>query len=94
MCDTRLSQICSFSIILTSPHTLNLPFLPIYLGFHLDSLRRHPDSPDSLHSHADSPHPHSHPIPRIPTLILHISLIPFPNSLFWVLQIAYSVCNL
>ena len=76
-------------------------FLPLYLSFHLDSLHRHPDSPhflyfhpDSPHSHADSPHPHPHPIPHIPTLILRISLIPFSNSPFCLLQIACSVCIL
>ena len=74
-------------------------FLPLYLSFYLKSLHRHPDSPHLLyfhphfpHSHADSPHLHSHPIPCIPTLILRISLIPFSNSPFWLLQIACSVC--
>ena len=73
-------------------------FLQLYLSFHLDSLHRYPDSPhfsyfhpDSPHSHADFPHPHSHPIPCIPTPILRIPLILFSNSPFWLLQIAYLI---
>ena len=72
---------------------------------HPDSLHSHPDSlhshPYSPHSHLDSPHSHPysshshliHRIPRIPTLIPRISIIPFipfPNSPFWLLQIALS----
>ena len=63
-----------------------MSFLPLYISFHLDSLHHHLDShiflhfhPDSRDSHADSPHRHSHPIPHIPTLILWISLILFPQ---------------
>ena len=41
----------------------------IFLHFH----------PDCRDSHADSPHGHFRPIPHIPTLILQISLIPFPQ---------------
>ena len=67
----------------------------IYISFPLGSLHCHPYSPhflhfhtDSPHYHADSPYPHSsHSRP-----ILHISLIPFPNFSFWLLQIASSVC--
>ena len=77
-----------------------MSFLPLHLGFHVDFLHRHSDSPhffhfdaDFPHPHADSPHPHSHPIPRIPRLILRISLILFPDFPFWILQIACSVCN-
>ena len=68
-------------------HCYSMPFLPLYLSFHIDSLHRYPDSPhfshfhpDSSHSHADSSHSHSSPIPHIPALILRISLNPFPNS--------------
>ena len=43
----------------------------------------------SPHPLADTPN--SHPIPRIRTLILNVPLIPFLNSTFWSLQIAYSV---
>ena len=76
-------------------------FLPLYFSFHLDTLHRHPDSPFFLHFHLDSPHSradslhlHSHPIARIPTLILRISCIPFSNYQFWLLQIPWSVCIL
>ena len=60
---------------------------------HTDSQHSHPDSPHSPHSQ------HSQPIPRIPTLIPRvptviprvpiIPLIPFPDSLFRLLQITY-----
>ena len=93
MRETKFLQMCSFSINSSSLLSVNLSFpLLLYvistaiLKFPL-SLHRHPDSPhfshfhlDSPNSHADSPHPHSHPIPRIPTAILSISLILFPNS--------------
>ena len=76
-------------------HCYSMLFLLLYLNF---TLHRHPDSPhfshffsDSPHSHVDSLHPHSQPIPRIPTLTFHIFLIPFSNSSFWLLQIACSV---
>ena len=39
---------------------------------------------DSLHSHTDSSHLHSHLIPRIPTPNIRIFLIPFSNSPFWL----------
>ena len=48
----------------------------------------------SIYSHADFLQPHSHLMPRIPRFTLCFSLIPFPNSPFWLLQIASSVCNL
>ena len=76
-----------------SPHSH-----PYSLHSHPDSLHSHPYSP---HSHLDSPHSHPysshshliHRIPRIPTLIPRISIIPFipfPNSPFRLLQIALS----
>ena len=34
MCKTKFLQVCSFSIILTSLHSLNLPFLNGNLLFH------------------------------------------------------------
>ena len=49
MCKTKFLQMCSFSIILTSLHSLNLSFL-----FHLDSLHCHPVFPNYLHLHSDS----------------------------------------
>ena len=82
-------------------HCYSMSLLLLYLSFHLDSLHCHPDSPyfshfnlESTHSQADSPHPHSHFIPCIPILILHISLIAFRNSSFCLLEIACSFCNL
>ena len=72
-------------------------FLPLYLSFHLDSLHRQPDSPhfsyfypDSLYSHADSSHLHSHTIPRIlpipysqrfPDSVLQFHILAFVDSL-------------
>ena len=65
-------------IILTSLQSFNLSFPLLFhvistviLTFHLDSLHRHPDSPYFCISTQ---------IPRIPTLILCISHIPFSNS--------------
>ena len=67
MCETKVLQMCSFSIILTFNISIAiLSFLPVYLSFHLNS----------SHSHADSPYLHSHLICRISTRILRI----FPNS--------------
>ena len=76
-----------------SPHSH--PFSP---HSHPDSLHSHPYCPhshlDSPHSHPNSSHSHLiHRIPRIPTLIPRISIIPFipfPNSPFRLLQIALS----
>ena len=52
MCKTKFLQLCLFSIIFTSLHSLNssfqcfpIWFLLLYLSFHLDSLHRHPDFP-------------------------------------------------
>ena len=108
MCETKFLKMCLFYIISTSLRSLNLsfpllfcviiyvistailkflPLIPcIAIILHFD--------PDFPHSQATSPQPHSHPIPRISTLILRISLIPLRNSPFWLLQIASSVCNL
>ena len=83
-------------------HCYFISILPLYLSFHLDSLHCHTDSPHFSHFHPDfeyfhanSLHPHSHLIPCIPTFILRISIIPFLNFPFWVLniQITCSVCN-
>ena len=77
-----------------------IPYFPHSL---LDSLHSHPNSPHyhpqspqshsySLHSHHDSPHfhhsSHFHHNSRILTMIPRIPLIPFPNSLFRLLQMA------
>ena len=66
-----------------------MSFLMLYLSLHLDPLQLHPDvpyfshfHPDFWHSYTDSLHPHSHLIPRKPTLILRISLIPFAIAYF------------
>ena len=82
-------------------HCYSMSFIPLCLCCHINSLHCQPDSPhfwhfnpDSPHSQADSPHTHSHLIPHISTLILHMSLIPFPSSSFWILQIVCPVCNL
>ena len=62
------------------PHSLHFPH------FHPGSQRSHPHSPhshpNSLHSHPYSLHSHSNS---------HILLILFPDSPFWLLQIA-GVC--
>ena len=106
--ETNFLQMCSFSIILTCLYSLNLSFLLLFYVISTTTLKFPPSfpasqswypnfsyfHPDFPHSHADSPHPYSHSIPRIPTLILRISLIPCPNFPFLLLQIACSVCNL
>ena len=73
MCGTTFLQMCSFFIIWSSFHSLNLSFsqlfyvISLYLSFHLYPLHCHSDFPhflrfhrDFLHSHADSPHPNSY----------------------------------
>ena len=79
MCDTKSLQVCSFSIILTSPGSLNLSSLLLFYIISTDILNVSPwfhapppwfltflyFHPDSPHPHADSLHPHSHPIPCI-----------------------------
>ena len=58
MCKTKFLQMCLFSIIFTSPHSLNLSFLLLfyllYLSFRLDSVHHHPDFLHFSHFHADS----------------------------------------
>ena len=58
ICQTKFLQMCSFSINLTSLHSLNLSFpLLVYvistaiLKFHLHSLYVHTDSPHFWHFH-------------------------------------------
>ena len=81
--------------------------LRIPTPYYMHSYPNSPHSyPDFLHSQLDSMHSHPHSpiptlIPCIPTLITHvptlipcvpiISLIPFPNSPFRVLQIASKI---
>ena len=58
MCKTKFLQMCLFSIIFTSPHSLNLSFpllfYLLYLSFRLDSVHHHPDFLHFSHFHADS----------------------------------------
>ena len=99
MCKTKFLQMCIFSINLTSLQSLNLSFPLLFYVIstatpksHFDSLNRHPDSPHFFYFNPDSLHFRS--ISCIPTLILRIPLILFPNSLFQLLQMPWSVCNL
>ena len=70
MCETKFLQMCSFFIILTSLHSLNLSFpllfdvisIPLYLSFQLDF----------LHPHTDFPHFFAFP-PMLPAFPSHSS---------------------
>ena len=79
----------SFSIILTSLHSLNLLLPLLFYAISVAISRFPPWFSHFLHFHSDSPH--SDLIPHIPTLIFHIPLIPFPNSPFRLSQIAQFV---
>ena len=71
-----------FKFIIYTGTLCRFSFLLLHLSFHLDSLHRHTYS-----SHSPHLPPHCHPI----SCILLISL---PTSIFWLLQIAFWVCNL
>ena len=99
MFETKLLQMCSFSLLSTlwiyHFHCFSVSFLPLYLSFHLDSLHRHPDSPqflhfdsDSLHFHANALRSHSHPIshfhhnsPHFPHSVPQFLIFDFIDSL-------------
>ena len=103
MCETKVLQICLFSPLFEFIISIAIlccfyrytyvsaliPCIATLIPSHFSYFH-----PDSSHSHVDSPHPHSHLIPLFPTLIVLMSLILFPNSPFWLLQILCSFSNI
>ena len=70
-------------------NSYSMSFLPLYLSFHLDSLRRHPDSPHFSHFHPDfrisllnPPHLHIHLILAFPPLFSTFPLFRSPIPYF------------
>ena len=90
MCEIKFLQMCSFYIIFTSLYSLNLSFPLLFCVIICDisiAIIKFPPwfaaLPPWFHTffcistHIPHIHHHYYPIPRISTLILRISLIPF-----------------